>query len=75
MLVYQMGIQIYDQISILGIWLKVKLHDEVLLRFGLKEGKRALNISKFCMHSVIEIFTPLGESHFVWPSPVPLQTL
>ena len=24
---------------------------------------------------VIAIFTPLGESHFVWPSPVPLQTL
>ena len=50
MLEYQMGTQIYDQISILGIWSKVKLRHAVSLRFGLKEGKRALNITKFGMH-------------------------
>ena len=53
MLVYQLGIQIYDQISILGIWSKVKLHHAVSLRFGLKEGNRALNITKFARHSYL----------------------
>ena len=52
MLVYQMGIQIYDQISILGIWWKEKLHHVVSLRFVLKEEKRALNITKFGMHNL-----------------------
>ena len=50
---YQMGIQFYDQISTLRIWLKVKLHHSISLRFGLKEGKIALNIMKFFMHSYI----------------------
>ena len=53
MLVYQMGIQIYDQISILGIWSKVKLHHAISLRFGLKEAKRAMNITKFGIHSYL----------------------
>ena len=53
MLVYQMGIQIYDQISILEIWSKVKLHHAISLRFGLKEEKIDLNITKFGMHSYI----------------------
>ena len=48
-----MGIQIYDQILILGIWSKVKVRLAVSLRFGLKEGKRALNINKFGMHSLL----------------------
>ena len=53
MLVYQTGIQIYDQISILGIWSKVKLHHALSLRFGLKEGKRVLNITKFGIYSYL----------------------
>ena len=53
MLLYQTGIQIYDQISIIGIWSKVKLRHAVSLRFGLKEGKRALKIAKFGMHSYL----------------------
>ena len=36
MLVYLMGIQIYDQVSILRSWSKAKLHRAVLLGFGLK---------------------------------------
>ena len=32
---------------------KVKLRHAVALRFGLKEGKRALNITKFGMHSYL----------------------
>ena len=41
-----MGIQIYDQVSILRSWSKVKLRCSVLLGFGLKELKIALNIVK-----------------------------
>ena len=48
-----MGIQIYDQISIPRIWLKVKLHQSISLRFGLKEGEVALNIMNFFMHSYL----------------------
>ena len=50
---YQTGIQIYDQISITRIWSKVKLHHAVLLRFVLNEGKIALNITIFGMHSYL----------------------
>ena len=52
-LVYQTGIQIYDQISILGVWSKVKLHHAVSIRFVLKEGKIALNIMTYGMHSYL----------------------
>jgi len=50
MLVYPMGIQIYDQVSILRSWSKVKLHRAVLLGFGLKVLKIALNIVKVGVH-------------------------
>ena len=50
MLVYLMGIQIYDQVSIPRIWSKAKLHRVVLLRFGLKESKITLNIMKVGVH-------------------------
>ena len=53
MLVYQTGIQFYDQISIPKIWSKGKLHHTVSLRCGLKEGKIALNIMKIFMHSYL----------------------
>ena len=53
MVVYQTRIWIYDQISILTIWSKVKLHHPVSLMFGLKEGKIALNITKFGMNSYL----------------------
>ena len=39
MFLYQTGIQIYDQISTLRIWSKMKLHHSISLRFGLKEGE------------------------------------
>ena len=54
MLVYLMGIQIYDQVSILRSWSKAKLHRAVLLGFGLKESKITLNIMKFGVHSYLE---------------------
>ena len=38
---YQMGIQIYDQISTSRIWSKLKLHHSISLRFGLKEKVEA----------------------------------
>ena len=48
-----MSIQICDQISITRIWSKMKLHHAVFLRFVLKEGKIALNIMIFGMHSYL----------------------
>ena len=45
-LVYQMGIQIYDQILILRNWSKVKLPCVVLLRLGLKRVKIFRNAVK-----------------------------
>ena len=50
MLVYLMGIQIYDQVSILRSWPKAKLCHAVLLGFGLKESKITLNIMKIGVH-------------------------
>ena len=52
-ILYQMGIQIYDQIPTPRIWSKVKLHHSISLRFALKEGKIALNITKIFMHSYL----------------------
>ena len=52
-LVYQTCIQVYDEISILKIWYKVRVHHAVLVRFGLKEGKIAPNIMKYGMHSYL----------------------
>ena len=48
-----MGIQIYDQISNLRIWSKVKLHHSISLRYGLNQGKIALNMTNFFMHSYV----------------------
>ena len=53
MLVYLMCIQIYDQVSILRSWSKVKLHHAVLLGFILKGSKINLNAMKFSMHSYL----------------------
>ena len=39
MLVYQTGIQIYDQISITRIWSKVKLHHAGFAKVCLKGGE------------------------------------
>ena len=50
MLIYLMGIQIYDQVSIHRSWSTTKLHRAVLLGFCLKETKITLNIMKFGMH-------------------------
>ena len=41
-LVYQMGIQIYDQISIIRNCSKVKLRHDVFTRVGLKGGQNRL---------------------------------
>ena len=51
MIIYPMGIQIYDQLSILISTSKLKLHRTVLLWFGLKELKITLNIVKVGMHT------------------------
>ena len=51
MLVYPICIQTYDQVYILRIWSKLRLHHAVLLGFGLKMAKIALNIVKVGMHS------------------------
>ena len=51
MIKHPMGIQIYDQISILRSTSKVKLCRTVLLGFGLKIAKIALNIVKVGMNS------------------------
>ena len=51
MIVYPMGIQIYDQVSILRSTSKVNLHHTFLLGFGLKEMKITLNIMKVCTHT------------------------
>ena len=40
--------------SVSILWSKVKLHHLVSLRFGLKEGKIALNITKIGMHSYLQ---------------------
>ena len=53
MIVYLMGIQIYDQVSILRSWSKGKLHRAVLLGFGLKESKITMNILKVGVHSYL----------------------
>ena len=49
--IYQMGTQIYDEVSILRSWSKVKLHRAVWLGIGLKEPNIALNIMKVNVHS------------------------
>ena len=46
-----MGIQIYDQVSIIRSTSKVNLHRTVLLGFGLKELKVTLNIAKVGMRT------------------------
>ena len=48
---WSMGIQIYDQVSIIRSTSKVKLHRTVLLGFGLKELKITLNIVKVGVHT------------------------
>ena len=64
MLVYPMGIQIYDQVSILRSWSKVKLHRAVLLGFVLKVRKIALNIVKFVVHFYLSNRHPNLWSNF-----------
>ena len=51
MLVYPICIQTYDQVTILRIWSKLRLHRAVLLGFGLKMTKITLNIMKVGIHS------------------------
>ena len=50
-LVYQMGIRIYDQISIIRNCLKVKLRHAFSLGFGLKVVKIAWNVAKVGVHA------------------------
>jgi len=51
MIVYPMGSQIYNQVSILRSTSKVKLNHTILLGFGLKELKITMNIVKVGMHT------------------------
>ena len=63
-LVYQMGIQTYDQISILRNCSKVKLHCTVSLGLGLKEVKIAWNIVKVGVHACVSNGKPNLSSSF-----------
>ena len=54
MIVYPMGIQIYNQVSILRSTSKVKL-DRTILVFGLKELKITMNIVKVGVHTYIQM--------------------
>ena len=53
MLVYQMGIQIYDQILIARKLSKVKLRRAFSLEFSLKRVQIARNIAKFGVHDCL----------------------
>ena len=52
-LVYQMGIQIYDQISIIRNCSKVKLRHALLLGLGLSVVKIAWNVAKVGVHACL----------------------
>ena len=52
-LIYQMGIQIYDQISIIRNCSKVKLRHAFLLQLGLKVVKIAWNTAKVGVHACL----------------------
>ena len=53
MLVYQMGIEIYDQISIIRNYSKVKLRHAFLVALDLKVVKIACNIAKVDVHAFL----------------------
>ena len=53
MVVYQMGIQINDQISIIRNYSKVKLRNAFSLGLGLKVVKIAWNVVKVRMHACL----------------------
>ena len=52
-LVYEMGIEIYDQISIIRNYSKVKLHHAFSLGLGLKVFKIAWNVVKIGVHACL----------------------
>ena len=52
-LVYQMGIQIYDEISIIRNCLKVKLRHAFSLGLGLKVVNIAWNVAKVGVHACL----------------------
>ena len=58
MLVYQMGIQIYDQISIIRNRSKVKLRHAFSLGLGLKVVKIAWNVVKVGVHACLSNWHP-----------------
>ena len=53
MVIYQMGIQIYDQILIMRNWSGVKLRHVVSLSLGLKWVKIAQNVAKVGVHGYL----------------------
>ena len=57
-LVYQMGIQIYDQISIIKNCSKVKLGHAFSLGLGLKVVKIAWNVVKVGVHACLSNGNP-----------------
>ena len=57
-LVYRMGIQIYDQISIPKKWSEVNLHCEFSLELGLKGIQISRNIAKVGVHACISNMHP-----------------
>ena len=63
-LLYQMGIQIYDQISIARKLSKVKLRRAFSLEFGLNQVEITRNIAKFGVHACISNGYPNLRSNF-----------
>ena len=57
----------------------LELRDEMLKEQQKEEMEASYSENKLLMDEtapdVIADFTTLGESHIVWPSPIPLQTL
>ena len=64
MLVYKMGTQIYDQISILRNYSKLKLCCMVSLGLGLKEVKIAQNVAKVSVNPCLSNGNPNLLSSF-----------
>ena len=74
MFVHQMGIQIYDQISILIKWSEVKLYPAFSLDLGLKGVQITRNIAKVGIHSCLSNGHPNLWSNFNSKNLVKRQT-
>ena len=74
MLVYQMGIQMYDQIFILINWSEVKLCHSFSLELFLKRVQIARNIEKVGVHGCISNRHPNLLSNFNYKNLIKCET-